>query len=118
MKFSFEWLQEFVEIPCSPNELAEKLTLPGFECEGIETISSDVSGVVTGKISSIEKHPDADKLVVTQIDIASETVQIVTGATNVFVGAVVPVSLPGAKLSGGLKIKVAKLRGVESYGML
>ena len=118
MKFSIEWLQEFVDITLSPEDLAEKLTMAGFECEGIETIAASVSGVVTGQIKTIEKHPDADKLVITQIDTGNETVQIVTGANNIKEGDIVPVSLPGAVLAGGLKIKVSKLRGIESYGML
>lgn len=118
MKFSIEWLSEFVDITLSPEDLAERLTMAGFECEGIEPIAQNISGVVTGKIKTIEKHPDADKLVITQIDTGNDTVQIVTGANNISEGDIVPVSLPGAVLASGLKIKVSKLRGVESFGML
>jgi len=95
------------------------MTLSGSKVEGFEVEAEEVSNVVVGKILAIEKHPDADKLVVCQLDVGQgEPLQIVTGATNVFVGAIVPVALDGAHLPGGVKIRKGKLRGVESCGML
>ncbi len=98
-------------------EFLEKLTMIGQKVEVVEEVGKEITNVVIGEIKSIEKHPDADKLVVCQVDVATETVQIVTAATNVFVGAKVPVALHGANLHGDLKIKKGKLRGVESNGM-
>ncbi len=118
MKYSLNWIKEFVDVPCSDHELAEKLSLIGLEVEGFEQIAHRLKGIVTGKITAISKHPDADKLQITQIFDGQNTHQIVTGAQNVFVGAVVPVSLPGAVLANGTEIKHGNLRGVESNGML
>src|SRR5699024_7920296 len=87
--------------------------------EGYEIEGEGIHNVVVGKILSVEKHPDADKLVVCMLDVGKdEPIQIVTGASNVFPGAVVPVALDGSTLPGGIKIKKGKLRGVESNGML
>jgi len=114
------WISEFVDIEGIDNKTLEyEMTMSGTKVEAIESLGKDISGVVVGKIISIEKHPDADKLVVTQIDIGGENpLQIVTGATNVFEGAIVPVAIVSATLAGGLKIKKSKLRGVPSEGML
>ncbi len=101
-----------------PREYGEKLTMIGQKVEVVEEVAKDIKKVVVGKIEEIEKHPDADKLVVCQINVGDEILQIVTGATNVFVGALVPVALHGSVLAGGLKIKKGKLRGVTSNGML
>lgn len=117
MKISYNWLKDFVSIDVSAEELAEKLTSAGMEVEDIVYQNEHLHDVVVGKILKIEKHPDADRLVVCQVDIGSEVVQIITAATNVFEGAVVPVSLPGADLVNGIKIQKSKMRGVESCGM-
>ena len=119
MRVSFNWLQEYVDIDVSPAELAELLTLAGLEVEALEEPGKEIEKVFTGKILKIEAHPNADKLVVCQVSLGGEEqTQIVTGASNVREGQVVPVAVVGARLAGGLKIKKAKLRGVESRGML
>lgn len=117
MKITYNWLKDFVNIDVSPEELAKKLTNAGMEVEEIIYQNEHLHHVVVGKILKIERHPQADKLVVCQVDIGKETTQIITAATNVFEGAVVPVSLPGADLVNGVKIEVSRLRGVESRGM-
>ncbi len=119
MNLSMKWLSDYVDIDVNPREYAEALTMSGSKVEGYEIEGSEISNVVVGKVLSIEKHPDADKLVVCQMDVGKEApIQIVTGATNVVVGALVPVCLDGALLPGGKKIKKGKLRGVVSEGML
>ncbi|MGL4790173.1 MAG: phenylalanine--tRNA ligase subunit beta, partial [Anaerotignaceae bacterium] len=118
MDISMAWLKDYVDIDVNIKDYAEDLTLSGSKVEGFVEVCKDITGVKVGKVLSIEKHPDADKLVVTKIDIGSETLQIVTGATNLFEGAIVPVATDGAKLAGDLKIKKGKLRGVASEGML
>lgn len=118
MRYPMSWLQEYVEIALAPEVLAERLTQAGLEVEAVHVLGRDLCGVVSGRIVEIAKHPDADRLQITQVFDGQQTHQIVTGAQNVFVGAVVPVSLPGAVLANGLKIKPSKLRGVPSNGML
>lgn len=119
MRVSYKWLQEYVEIPVSPSELAERLTAVGLTVEGYEDLGAEVEKVYTGKITRIESHPNADKLVICSVDIGGpENLQIVTGATNIKENDVVPVAVEGARLAGGIKIKKTKLRGVESRGML
>ena len=117
MKVTYNWLKEFVNFSATPEQLAEKLTSAGMEVEEIIYQNKHLHNVVVGKILKIEKHPQADKLVVCQTDIGGSITQIVTGATNVFEGAIVPVSLPGADLANGVKIQASKLRGVDSCGM-
>lgn len=120
MKVSYSWLKEYVDIDVSPEVLADKLLNVGFEVEEIIYQGQEISNVVVGKIVDIQKHENSDKLQICQIDVGEEhggIVQIVTAATNVFVGAIVPASLVGATLVGGIKITKAKLRGVDSFGM-
>lgn len=120
MNVSYKWLGEYIDLEgIGPEELAEKLTAGGIEIDGVETRNKGVSGVVTGYVVEKEKHPDADKLNVCKVDVGSgELLQIVCGARNVDAGQKVPVATVGAKLPGGLAIKRAKLRGVESQGMI
>lgn len=118
MKFSLNWLKEFVDIRLSAQELADKLSLSGFEVESVTPVGEALCNVVTGRIEKIEPHPNADRLRITQIFDGTTTHQIVTAAQNIVEGAIVPVSLPGAVLATGLKIKKSALRGVESNGML
>jgi phenylalanyl-tRNA synthetase beta chain len=119
MKFSVNWLREFVELPSSVDELAELLTMGGVEIEGIEKRGANFDKVVVAQIKASEQHPNADRLSVCQVDDGSgETRQIVCGAKNYKVGDKVPLALPGAVLVGDLKIKPSKLRGIESQGML
>ncbi len=114
------WLKDYVDIKDIPvNELEEKMIMSGSNTETVTKVAKDVEGVVIGKIIEIKKHPNADKLVVTKVDVGQdETIQIVTGADNINEGDIVPVALHGAKLPGGLKIKKGKLRGEVSNGML
>ncbi|MFX4261368.1 phenylalanine--tRNA ligase subunit beta [Pelotomaculum propionicicum] len=118
MKVSYKWLQEFVDINISPRELADRLTLAGITVEGVTETGEGVEKVITGRIESIARHPNADKLVVTSVNVGTEKLQIITAATNVSEGDVIPVAVEGAKLASGLVIKRAKLRGVESRGMM
>ena len=118
MKASIEWLKEYVDIQKEPKELADILTMTGSKVETIESKGNDIKNVVVGKILEICKHPDADKLIVTKVDIGEEVVQIVTGADNVKVGDIIPIAKDGSELPGGVKIKKGMLRGVESCGMM
>src|SRR6266550_2744595 len=119
MKFSVNWLREFVELPPSIEALAELLTMSGVEIEAIEKRGADFDHVVIARIDDSKPHPNADRLSVCIVDDGSGTKrQIVCGATNYKVGDKVPLALPGAELSGGLRIRASKLRGVESEGML
>ncbi len=117
MKLPINWLKDYVDIDVTSKELADAMTMSGSMVEGIENAGEDVLNVKTGQIVKIEKHPDADRMVVCQVNMGTETLQIVTAATNVHEGDIVPVALNGAKLPGGIKIKTSKLRGVESQGM-
>ncbi len=113
------WLKDYIDLNVDIDEFCERMIMSGSNIETAGPIADGVEKVVIGKVLSIEKHPDADKLVVTMIDAGhGEPIQIVTGATNLFPGAVVPVALHGSKLPGGVTIKKGKLRGVESNGML
>ena len=115
MKFSVNWLREFVDLPSSVDELAELLTMAGIEIEGIEKRGANFDKVVVAQIKASEQHPNADRLSVCQVDDGSGAErQIVCGAKNYKVGDKVPLALPGAVLVGDLKIKPSKLRGVES----
>lgn len=117
MKAPIQWLNDYVNIDISPKELGDALTLSGSKVEGVEITGQEITNVVTGKIEKIERHPEADKLVVCDVNIGSEHIQIVTAATNMKEQDVVPVALHGSTLHGGLKIKKGKLRGVVSQGM-
>ena len=119
MKFSLNWVGEFVELPNDVGQLSELLTLAGVEIEGIETRGANFAHVVVAQITASAPHPNADRLSVCQVDDGSaQARQIVCGAKNYKVGDKVPLAQPGAVLSGDLKIKESKLRGVESQGML
>ncbi|OPX83953.1 phenylalanine--tRNA ligase subunit beta [Pelotomaculum sp. PtaB.Bin117] len=118
MYISYNWLKDFVDFDLAPQELADRLTLAGIAVESVTELGKDISGVVTGRIEKIDPHPNADKLVITRVNTGEEKLQIITAATNVKEGDVIPVALEGAKLAGGFVIKRAKLRGVESRGMM
>lgn len=119
MKLPLSWLKEYVDIgDITPQELSDKLLSIGFEVEEIITPRTDITGVVVGHVLSIIRHENSDKLWICQIDIGDKTVQIVTGAQNVKQGDYVPVATVGANLPDGKHIEAAKLRGVDSYGML
>ena len=119
MKVSLSWLKRYVDIDVPVSELCDKMIMSGFEVESIEDLSKTMRNVVVGKITKIEKHPDADKLQICMIDVGeAEPLQIVTGADNVFEGALVPVAKHDSDLPNGVHIKKGKLRGVASAGML
>src|SRR5205085_9476856 len=119
MKFSVNWLREFIELPPNIDALAELLTMAGIEIEAIEKRGADFDHVVVAQIIESKPHPNADRLTVCVVDDGSGTKrQIVCGATNYKVGDKVPLALPGSELAGGVKIRASKLRGVESEGML
>ena len=118
MKVPVKWLKDYVDINISPKELGDKLTMSGSKVEEVIISGAEIENVVTGKIIEIVKHPDADKLVVCQVDIGlDEPIQIVTAATNMKEQDIVPVALHGSTLHGGVKIKKGKLRGILSNGM-
>ena len=118
MKAPLSWLKNYVDIDCTPEELKDKLFSCGFEVEEMTYVAKQIDRIVTCKILSIERHPDADKLSVTQVDAGEHGIlQIITAATNIFVGAIVPVALDNSTLFNGDKIKTGKLRGLPSYGM-
>jgi len=118
MKVSVQWLRELVAIDLSVDRLAHILTMAGLEVEEVAPVAAQFSGIVVAHVKSVAPHPNADKLRVTEVDAGTgETLQIVCGAPNVAAGQKVPCALVGAKLPG-LEIRKAKLRGVESSGML
>ena len=119
MKVPLSWLKEFVNLDdLTAEEIAKELTLAGSEISSIEKVGGDINGVIIGKVLSVRKHPDADKLSICEVNIGDETLSIVCGAPNVREGIFVPVALIGAKLPNGLTIKKASIRNVESNGML
>ena len=118
MILSESWLREWVNPDLESHELAHRLTMAGLEVDAVTTLAEGLSGVVVAEIVAAQQHPDADKLKVCSVNTGSDTVQIVCGAPNAEVGLKVPLAQPGATLPGGVKIKKAKLRGVESQGML
>jgi phenylalanyl-tRNA synthetase beta chain len=119
MKFSVNWLREFVDAPSNVEEVTNLLTFAGIEIEGIEKRGANFDKVVVAQIQASAQHPNADRLSVCQADDGSgQTRQIVCGAKNYKVGDKVPLALPGAVLANDLKIKPSKLRGIESQGML
>ncbi len=118
MKASYNWLKDYVDLELNPYELGEKLSLIGFEVEEVIEQRLDFPNVVVGKVLKVEKHPNADKLTLCQVDVGGEVLSIICGAPNVAEGQTVPVAKVGAQLPGGLKIRKAKIRGVESVGMI
>ena len=129
MNTSLSWIKAYVpDLDVTAQEYTDAMTLSGTKVEGYEKLDADLDKIVVGQIDKIEKHPDADKLIICQVNIGTETIQIVTGAPNVKEGDKVPVVLdggrvagghePGQKVAGGVKIKKGKLRGVESNGMM
>ncbi|GGY44013.1 phenylalanine--tRNA ligase beta subunit [Bacterioplanes sanyensis] len=118
MKFSEQWLREWVQPDISTQELVDQVTMAGLEVDDVEPVAGEFSGVVVGEVLTREQHPDADKLSLCQVSDGQETFQIVCGAPNVRVGLKIPFAKLGAVLPGNFKIKKAKLRGVESFGML
>ena len=119
MQVSIKWLHDYIDFTETSDELADKLTMAGIPVENVVHAGEGLEKVVTGKVESIERHPDSDHMFITQMNVGQpELVQIVTGAQNVKQGDIVPVAMIGAKLPNGLKISKGKLRGVPSNGML
>ena len=129
MNSALSWIKAYVpDLDVTAQEYTDAMTLTGTKVEGYECLDKNLEKIVVGQIVSIEKHPDAEKLIICQVNVGSETIQIVTGASNVNVGDKVPVVLDGGKVAGGhdggplpengIKIKKGKLRGVESFGMM
>src|SRR5262245_18942096 len=119
MKISEQWLREWVNPKITTKELATHLTMAGLEVDAITPVANPFEKVVVGEVLEIKPHPDADRLKVCNVNVGEkESLIIVCGATNVRVGMKAPVALIGAVLSPTLEIKKAKLRGVESFGML
>ena len=118
MKASVEWLKEYSDIDVDSVKLGDILTMTGSKVEEIIEKGNDIKNVVVGKILEIKKHPNADKLVVTKVDVGNEIVQIVTGAKNINENDIIPVAKDGAELPGGKKIVKSPLRGIDSCGMM
>jgi len=121
MRFSEAWLRDWVSPPVATAALADQLSMAGLEVDAVEPVAPAFSGVVVGAVETLEPHPDAAKLRVCRVDAGQgdgEPLQIICGAANVAAGMRVPVAVIGAELPGGFKIKKAKLRGVQSYGMI
>ena len=129
MNTALSWIKAYVpDLECTAQEYTDAMTLSGTKVEGYEALDKNLEKIVVGQIKTIERHPNADKLIVCQVDVGTETVQIVTGAPNVKEGDKIPVVLDGGKVAGGhdggelpengIKIKKGKLRGVESFGMM
>lgn len=119
MKTSLSWIKAYVPgLEATAQEYTDAMTLSGTKVEGYEKLDEDLDKIVVGQIDRIEKHPDADKLIVCQVNVGDETIQIVTGAPNVQEGDKVPVVREGGRVAGGIRIKKGKLRGVESFGMM
>ena len=128
MNTALSWIKSFVPgLDCTAQEYTDAMTLTGTKVEGFERLDEDLDKIVVGQVKKIDKHPDADKLVICQVDIGDRQIQIVTGAPNVYEGMKTPVCLDGGKVAGGhdgsrtpggIKIKKGKLRGIESDGMM
>ena len=118
MKFSEKWLRGWVNPQVNRDELVARLSMAGLEVDSVTPAAGEFSGIIVGEVLSTEQHPDADKLRVCQVSNGSETFQVVCGAPNVRPGLKIPFAMIGAQLPGDFKIKKAKLRGVESNGML
>lgn len=118
MLFSYNWLKEYIGTLPAPKEVADRLTMSGTEVESVTATGVEIKGVVTAEILSVGKHPNADKLQLCEVRTNAEKYQIVCGARNMKAGDKVALALAGAELPGGVRIKVSKIRGVESQGMM
>src|SRR6056297_597512 len=120
MYLSLDWLKDLVNIPksFSSEELGRKLTMHTVEIEGVEKQKEKFEKIIVGKVLGVNKHPNADKLFLTQVDTGKEKIQVVCGAPNISSGQFVPVALPGAILPNGMEIKESQVRGENSQGMI
>ena len=129
MNTALSWIKAYVpELECNDQEYTDAMTLSGTKVETYERLDKNLSKIYVGQIESIEKHPDATKLIICQVNLGDQTLQIVTGASNVKIGDKVPVVIDGGKVAGGhdggalpkdgITIKNGKLRGIDSFGMM
>lgn len=118
MIVTWNWLNEFVDISGTPQELADRLTMAGLEVEGLTTLGAELDSVIVARLEQVEAHPDAERLTLCQVNNGQNIVQVVCGATNHKTGDLVALAQPGSVLPGDFKIKKSKIRGMESQGML
>lgn len=118
MKISYNWLKTYIDFPYSPEELSKKLTMAGLEVEEMKFLGENLEEIIVGKVLEVKEHPNADKLVICNVDIGKEELQLITGAPNVKEGIIVPVAKSGVTLPTGLEIEESKLRGKVSEGMI
>jgi len=118
MIISEQWLRDWIRVDLSAQEIADCLTNAGLEVDGVQTVSEPIDNLLVGRVLTVEKHPDADRLNLTTVDVGEQVLDIVCGASNVRPELLVAVAMVGAKLPNGLKIKQAKVRGAKSHGML
>src|SRR5512139_1907264 len=118
MRISVNWLNEWLDTPAEPRDLASRLTMAGLEVEAIERAAPPLAGIVVGEIVERDKHPNADSLSVCKVNAGGELLQVVCGAPNARAGLKAPFATLGTTMPGGMEIGKAKLRGVESFGML
>lgn len=118
MIVTYNWLKEFVDFDFSPQELCDRLTMAGLEVDALEEIGGGLDSVIVARLEAVEKHPEADRLTVCQVNNGSEVVQVICGATNHRTGDLVALAQPGSVLPGDFKIKKSKIRGQASMGML
>jgi len=118
MLFSYNWLKEYIGNLAAPREVADRLTMSGTEVESVTSTAAEIKGVVTAEILSVGKHPNADKLQLCEVRTDAQKFQIVCGARNMKAGDMVALAIAGAELPKGVRIKVSKIRGVESQGMM
>ena len=118
IKVPLSWLQAYCDVPWSVDELADRLVMAGLEVDSVDTVGSDYEGFVVGHVERVDRHPNADRLSLCTVDVGGESLQVICGAPNVAAGQKVPVARVGATLPGGMEIRKAKIRGVESFGMI
>ncbi|MFI5354456.1 MAG: phenylalanine--tRNA ligase subunit beta [Desulfobaccales bacterium] len=118
MRLSLNWLADFVELAVAPEVLADRLTMAGLEIDAIERLTPEFSGVVVGRVTKVEPHPQADRLRLAEVTTGTDTYRVVCGAPNLELGRLYPFAPIGAVVAGGQQIKAAKLRGIASEGML
>ena len=118
MDIPVSWLKSLVNFNADTKQFIEDITITGTKVESVKTFGADLSGIVLGKILNVDKHNNSDHLLVCKVDVGDSVIQIVTGASNVYQGAVVPIVLNNGTVSGGQKIKTGKLRGELSEGMM
>ena len=117
MRLSIEWISEYIKVLKSPAELSKQIKLHTTNVESVQAVSRDLCNVIVGKVEQVQKHPDADKLIVCRVNMGNEYKQILTADLSVKEGDVIPVAVNGAKLASGMEIKDRKMRGIESQGM-